>query len=77
MSFGIVIKNRNKGIISKENKTEWRNEKRVKELSRRGYGIDNIRAMVKAKNNGIEEHHVEKILRHSVNKNEMRLDGKL
>lgn len=77
MAFGIVVKNRNRGTISKENKTEYRNEKRIKELSRRGYGIDNIRAMVKAKNNGIEEHHVEKILKHPVNQKEMKLDGNL
>lgn len=77
MAFGIVVKNRNRGTISKENKTEWRNEKRIKELSRRGYDVGQIQAMTYAKNNGIEEHHVEKILKHSVNQKEMRLDGQL
>ena len=77
MAFGIIVKNKNRGVISKENKTEWRNEKRVKELSRRGYDVGQIQAMTYAKKNGIASHHVEKILRHSVNKNEMRLDGKL
>lgn len=77
MSFGIIVRNKSRGTVSRENKTEFRNEKRIKELSRRGYDIDNIRAMVKAKNNGIEEHHVEKILKHSVNPKEMTMDGKL
>lgn len=77
MAFGIVIKNRIKGTISKENKTEWRNERRVKELFRRGYDVGQIQAMTHAKNNGIVSHHVEKMLRHSVNQKEMKLDGNL
>lgn len=77
MSFGIIIKKRTPFHISKENRKEYHHEKRCKELSRRGYSIDNIRAMTAAKSGGISEHHVEKMIRHSVNKEEMKLDGKL
>ncbi len=77
MAFGIIVKDRNKGTISKENKTEWRNERRVKELARRGYGVGQIQAMTHAKNNGISSHHVEKMIKHSANPNELKLDGTL
>ena len=75
MSFGIIVKERNRGIISKEAKTEWRNEKRVKELARRGYDVGSIQAMTYAKSSGISSHHVEKMIKHSVNPKEMKLDG--
>ena len=77
MAFGIIIKDRNRGTISKENKTEWRNERRVKELAHRGYDVGQIQAMTYAKHNGISSHHVEKMIKHSVNSNELKLDGTL
>ena len=74
MSFGIITKNRKRGSITKENKTEWRNERRVKMLSRMGYSVGNIQAMTHAKQGGISSHHVEKILKHKVNEKEMHFD---
>jgi len=66
------------GPISKENRGEWRNEKRVKELAKKGYGVGNIAAMMFTKDNNIRERHVEKMLKHKiVNKRDMVLDGQL
>ena len=77
MSFGIIIRNKKSGRISQENKQEWRNEKRAKELcSGRHDGIKytpgNVEAMT-----GISAAKVEKMLRHGVSDKEMPKDGKL
>ena len=78
MSFGIIVRSgEKKGSISKENKAEWRNERRVKELARRGYGVGEIQAMTHAKSGGIAAHHVEKMIKHDTKNREMTLDGNL
>lgn len=59
--------------ISRENKTEYANEKRAQELQRRGYSAPAIAGMMFAKGNNIRERHVEKMLK---TKNVL-LDGKL
>ena len=63
--------------ISPENRTEFHNEKRAKELKRRGYHAHQIAAMMESPHNNIREQHVKKWLKHQPNTNEMRLDGKL
>ena len=78
----IVKKSKLRGTISRENKTEWRNEKRAKELAlglHNGikYRSDNISAMMYSKSGNIRQQHVEKWLKHNANPNEMKLDGKL
>ena len=58
--------------IIRENVKEYQNERRAKELSRRGYDPGQISAMMQ-----IPVHHVEKMKRHSVDSKEMKVDGKL
>ena len=66
-----------KRSISKENKKEWLNEKRAKELaSGRHNGIKynpgNIEAMT-----GIPARKIEKMIKHGVRSDEMKKDGKI
>lgn len=77
MSFGIIIKDRKKGTISKENKTEHHWEKRAKELSKRGFGVSNIHAMMDSGSGNFPAKRLEKMIKHEVKSNEMVLDGKL
>ena len=63
--------------ISRESKGEWVNERRVKELAKRGYGPENIEAMMYSKHNNIRGQQVRKWLKHEVKSGEMPLDGKL
>lgn len=58
--------------ISRENVKEYQNERRVKELSRRGYDPGQISAMMQ-----ISTGQVQKMKRHTVNPSEMRIDGTL
>uniref|UniRef100_A0A6M3LAD4 Uncharacterized protein n=1 Tax=viral metagenome TaxID=1070528 RepID=A0A6M3LAD4_9ZZZZ len=73
MAIGIIVKNGDKkGKISKENKAEWRNERRVKILAKKGYRAENIAAMMFTPENNIREQHVKKWLRNVVNEKEMK-----
>lgn len=63
--------------ISRENKREWMNEKRAKELQRRGYKSHQIEAMMYAKDNNIRGQQIKKWLKHETKPGEMVLDGKL
>jgi len=63
--------------ISKENKTEWINERRAKELARRGYRPENIETMMFSTHNNIRGRQVRKWLKHNVKAAEMPLDGSL
>ncbi len=63
--------------ILQENKTEFANEKRVKELARRGYHPENIEAMLYSKSNNIRGQQIRKWLKHETSPGEMVLDGKL
>ena len=77
MAFGIIIKNRVKGSISKENRTEHRWEKRAKELSSgrhdgKCYTTDSIAIMMQ-----MPERHINKMLKHETKDSEMVKDGKI
>lgn len=76
----IIKKSKPKGIISKENKTEWRNERRVKLLhsgkyNGQKYTSDQIAAMMYTKSNNIRQHNVEKMIKHQVSSKEMPLEN--
>ena len=65
------------GKISKENKEEWRNERRVKMLASgmvdgKKYRAENISAMMYSPKNNIREQHVKKWLKSNVNPKEMK-----
>ena len=60
-------------VISKENKTQYSNEKRAKELARRGYSVGNIKAMMYRKGVEIPAKFIEKAIKND----KVKLDGKL
>ena len=57
--------------VSKTHRQEYDNEKRAKELKRKGFNQEAIGGMME-----IPEHHVVKMLRHDA-RGEMHLDGQL
>ena len=59
--------------ISKENKVEYNNEKRAKELSKKGYNVGNIHAMMSGESKNFSINQIEKMVRKD-SKN-MRLNG--
>ncbi|MEK7112896.1 MAG: hypothetical protein AAB875_06320 [Patescibacteria group bacterium] len=63
--------------ISLENKNEWINERRAKELKKRGYDEGEIADMMYAKSNNIRGKHIRKWLKHKTSPGEMVLNGKL
>jgi hypothetical protein len=63
--------------ISRENSKTWHNEKRVKELSRRGYDVESIHVMMTGNSKDFTVSQIEKMVRHPVSPKEMPLDGKL
>lgn len=63
--------------ISKENRKEWENEKRAKELHRRGYGVGNIEAMMDSGTGKIPAKKIEKWIKTKRDSREMRMDGRL
>lgn len=76
MSFGIIVKDRKRESISRENKTEHRWERRVKMLSERGYSVGNIHAMMDSGTGNFPPKTIEKMLKHEVSSKEMNLSGK-
>lgn len=62
-----------KNIISKENLQQFGNEKRMKELGRRGYSPGQIAGMMKSKKGGFSEREIEKAIRNP----NIKLDGRL
>ena len=64
-------------LISKENKTHWQNEKRIKELSRRGYNPDQIKGMMDSPRDKFSTRKIEKLKKHKVSISDMRIDGRL
>lgn len=64
--------------ISKESRTEWNNEKRAKELTRRGYDVGQISAMMDSPRDKISTRQVEKWVKHKVRDHrDMVIDGRL
>lgn len=61
--------------ISRENRGEWRMERRVKKLQKMGYRPENIAAMMYTKTGNIRVRHVEKMLKHKTTKGDMDLSG--
>ena len=72
-----ILVRKGKGGIAKENKTEWRWEKRAKELSKRGYSVGAIEAMMDSGSGKFPARRLEKMIKHIVKEKDMRLDGKL
>ena len=69
----IMVRIDSRKQISKENKETYRLEKRMKELSKRGYKPENIAAMMYSKKGSFSSKEIEKA---SKNKN-VKLDGNL
>jgi len=72
----VIVVSRQKPI-SRENKQEWQNEKRAKELHRRGYGVGNIEAMMYTKQNPISVGKIEKMIKKERGPRDMVIDGRL
>lgn len=69
----IILRTDPRKEISKENKVEYQREKRIKELSSRGYSPQNIAAMMYEGKGDVKLIEIQKAVK---NKN-IRLDGKL
>ena len=63
--------------VSKENRVEFQNEKRVKELHRRGYNVGNIHAMMSGEKKTFTVSQIEKMVKKKREPKDMVLDGKL
>lgn len=63
------------GKISKENKLEHRWERRAKMLSKRGYGVGAIHAMMDSGSGNFPAKRLEKMIKHNINPKEMSLTG--
>ena len=61
--------------ISKENRTEWRNERRAKMLSRRGYSVDALHRMMDSGSGQFSHKKLEAMVRKGRNEKEMHLDS--
>lgn len=61
--------------ISKENRTEWRNERRAKMLNQRGYGIGAIHGMMDSGSGQFSASKLEKMVKKERNEKEMRMDN--
>lgn len=62
-----------KEVVSKENRTEYQNDKRIQELKKRGYGPGQIHAMMDSGSGNFSIKRIEKGLKAKG----VKLDGKL